>query len=287
MTRLPPEISIASVTLRVARLDQALAFYESLLGYRPVDSEHGRVGLSASGGAPAQIRLLEVPGAGAKPPRTTGLYHVAIRVPSRKELGRVFKRLAEQRYPFQGFADHGVSEALYLADPDGNGIEIYRDRPRSEWQWNGDSIAMVTEPLDVEGVLAEANGEAPWDGAHPQTDFGHIHLQVSDLGKAESFYVDLLGFDVMQRNFPGALFVAAGGYHHHIGLNVWSSRYAPAAPANSVGLQSFAVGVPSTHVVNDVARRLQAAGVPFEHRNGSLTTQDFDGVTVHVQAITS
>jgi catechol 2,3-dioxygenase len=187
------------------------------------------------------IELHERKGAIPKPRRTTGLYHFAILVPSRAALGRSLRRLAEMRWPISGAADHLVSEALYLDDPDGLGIEIYRDRPRDTWRVVDGELAMATDPLDVQDVADEPGAEMPWTGLEAGTVMGHVHLHVPHLDTAETFYCGRIGFDPIVRRYPGALFVAAGGYHHHLGLNVWAGIGAPPPPENAVGLRSFTI----------------------------------------------
>lgn len=260
---------ISHVHLRVKSLERELAFYRELLGFNDVElaSDDERsdstVALSPSGQPPPQILLTESPQAPPRPPRTTGLFHVAIRFPNRVELAKTVLRLVQRGYPIHGASDHLVSEAIYLADPEGNGIELYCDRPESEWKWSNGEIAMATEPLDVEALLQEAEGK-PWAGIHPQTDIGHIHLNVSSLSGAEEFYSKHLGFDVTTRSYPGALFMAAGGYHHHIGANIWAGRNAPRPPENSLGLIGFGIAVP--------------------HR-ASQTLTDADGIQVELVAV--
>ncbi len=239
--QLPPATHIAVAHLRVNSLPRALNFYRDVLGFTVIEEDDSTVALAPTPDEAPILRLTEHPDAIRKPQRSTGLYHIAILTPNRRALGRVLRRLLTLRYPVQGASDHLVSEALYLADPDGNGLEIYRDRPRSEWRMDGDQVAMATEALDLDGVLGEAD-ESPWQGIASGTVIGHVHLHVSDLKRAEGFYSDLLGFTVMQRSYPGALFVAAGGYHHHIGLNTWAGRTPP--PANAVGLEDFSVAIP-------------------------------------------
>ncbi len=239
--RLPDTAHIGGAHLRVIDLDRALDFYRDTLGLTVVDQPGDTVALASSPDAAPILRLTVHPDAIRKPQRSTGLYHVAILLPSRAALGKMLHRLIDLGYPLQGAADHLVSEALYLADPDGNGLEIYRDRPRSEWRMDGDSVAMATEALDVDGVLADADLSA-WDGIAPGTVIGHVHLHVSDLAQSEQFYSGLLGLDVVQRSYPGALFLSAGGYHHHLGVNTWAGRMPP--PANAVGLESFTVTIP-------------------------------------------
>ena len=262
---LPPYTHIANIHLQVSNLERSLTFYAGMMGFKEIHRGKALADLSASGTDPFLIRLSEKPGARPKPPRTTGLYHIAIRLPDRSSLARLFQRLIDSQVPFQGFSDHKVSEALYLANPDGNGVELYVDRPRSQWPRLDDMIAMTTDPLDVEDLLHQAEGNtSPWRGIHPETDIGHIHLQVSDLAQTEDFYHGLLGFDVTQRFYPGALFLSAGGYHHHLGTNIWDSRAAPPPPADAVGLLSFAIRIPDWTTWKALNVRLQESNIPIE-----------------------
>jgi len=216
--------------------------------------------------------LKETPG--ARPARhASGLYHFAVLVPSRPALGQVLRRLARAQVPI-GEADHLVSEALYLSDPDGNGIEIYRDRPRDQWKWANGTVQMATEPLDLEDLLREAEGDPGSPDALPAgTRIGHVHLQVSDVQKAVEFYHGIIGFDVVAL-WQGAAFVSAGGYHHHLGLNSWSSRGQPAAPPGSSGLESFVIRVPTVEEQNRLAGRLREAGVQTTEADGILRARD-------------
>jgi len=217
-----PDTTVGPVALTVADLARSEDFYTGVLGFRAIERGDRALTLAAGGAVPL-LRLVEQPGARPKPQRATGLYHFAILVPSRLDLARALRHLAEQRYPLTGASDHLVSEALYLDGPDGNGIEIYRDRPRDEWPHANGQLQMAVDPLDVDGILGElARDDRPWDGLAPQTRIGHIHLHVADLRAAEAFYSGVLGFDVMLRYGAGALFISAGGYHHHIGLNTWA-----------------------------------------------------------------
>jgi catechol 2,3-dioxygenase len=256
---LPENTHIGGVHLQIRDLGRSLAFYRDLLGFREVGREGTTVLLSAPGSRSPLLALTERRDARPKPPRTTGLYHVAIRVPTRRDLARTFRRLIEAEWPFQGFSDHGVSEALYLPDPDGNGLEIYRDRPRAQWPWREGQLAMVTRPLDVEGLLQEGASE-PWSGLPPETDIGHVHLHVADLDEAEAFYSGILGLAVTQRNYPGARFFAAGGYHHHVGTNTWAGRGAPPPPPDAVGLRAFSLVVPDEEAWQGIRERARRAG---------------------------
>jgi catechol 2,3-dioxygenase len=251
---LPADAHIGSVSLTVSNLDQSVSFYRDVLGVAEV-TRRGRVSQLAPHGGRTLIELHERADAIPKPRHSTGLYHFAILVPSRAALGRSLRRLAEKKWPMTGAADHMVSEALYLNDPDGLGIEIYRDRPRDAWRHrpNGE-IAMGTDPLDLQAVYEEPGAESPWTGREPGTVMGHVHLHVPHLDTAESFYCGRIGFDPIVRGYPGALFVAAGGYHHHVGLNTWAGVGAPPPPENAVGLRSFTIEsarVPPQNILDD------------------------------------
>lgn len=286
--RLPPQTHIGLAHLRVSDLDRALSFYRDRVGFREARRNGATAVLSASGGAPAHLVLEALPGARPRPPRTTGLYHVAIRLPTRAALAQVVRRLAGGGWPFQGAADHGVSEAFYLADPDGNGLELYVDRPREQWAWSGDQVAMVTEPLDVEGLLAEA-GEADDGLLDPGADIGHVHLSVSNLAQAEAFYADLLGLDVTQRTYPGALFLAAGGYHHHLGTNTWAGSGVIPPPPDAVGLAAFELRLPDRAAWEALVERVRAAGytpdpAPFYGVTDAVLLHDPDQIGVLITA---
>ncbi len=282
---LPPDTQIAHVRLVVRDMTRALAFYRDALGLRLLAANSESARLAADQGSAMLIELIALPGAVEKPRRSAGLYHVAIRLPDRPSLARLIYRLVALGVRFQGASDHLVSEALYLADPDGNGIELYRDRPRSEWRMDSDGVAMATEPLDTEALLREgAHDYGTWTGIEPATDIGHVHLHVSNLARAEAFYCAALGFDVMQRSYPGALFVAAGGYHHHLGLNVWAGEGVPPPPANAVGLRAFAVRIPDADAWSAALERLRAAGVAVEVQQGGRSAQVMsnDGMMVEL-----
>lgn len=263
--RLPDATEAAHVRLQVSDLDQALTFYVEVLGFKKIVDESGAAALSADGAEPPLIWLNERKGAVPKPPRSTGLYHVAIRAATRLELAHLLERLLESEWPLQGMADHLVSEAIYLADPDGNGIELYVDRPKELWPRKGSEISMGTSALDVDSLLRELdrNGHR-WLGVDALTTIGHVHLQVSGLAGAERFYHGLLGLDVVSRSFRDALFLSAGGYHHHLGLNVWGTAGAPPPPPSAVGLLSWGLRVPDGDTWVTLLERMRAAGVPVE-----------------------
>lgn len=279
--RLPKGTHISSVSLIVSDLGKMLTLYCELLGFTLIGKSGSTAEVSASGNRPAQFIFVEQPTASSRSRKSPGLFHTAILFPNRRELASVLKHVHHAGYPFQGFADHGVSEALYLADPEGNGIELYADRPREQWRFTDGQLEMITEPLDVEDLLQEA---ADNYRMHPDTKIGHIHLQVSSLTKAEQFYHELLGFDVTQRSYPGALFVSAGGYHHHIGLNIWSSRGAQPSPHNTLGLMRFGIEVPTREILEHLKNNLTAAHHSFEtfDDHPALLLEDFDNIHIEI-----
>ena len=238
---LPADAHIGHVSLTVQDLDRSVLFYRDVLGFTETHRE-GQLSVLAPSAGRTLIELHERADAIAKPRRSSGLYHFAILVPSRAALGRSLRRLTDKRWPISGAADHLVSEALYLNDPDGLGIEIYRDRPRDTWRKaSSGEIAMATDPLDLQGIHDEPGADATWTGLDAGTVMGHVHLHVPHLDTAEAFYCGRIGFSPMVRGYPGALFVAAGGYHHHLGLNTWVGVGAPPPPENAVGLRGFTI----------------------------------------------
>ena len=259
---LPGDAHIGSATLTVSDLDRSLAFYERTLGFQVLRRE-GEVATLSADGRTTLLELHERRGALPRPRRSAGLFHVAILVPSRAALGRSLRRLASERWRLTGVADHLVSEALYLDDPDGLGLEIYRDRPREAWRIEHGQIAMATDPLDVEGVANEPGAEQPWHGLESTTTIGHVHLQVSHLGDGEAFFCDQVGFESTLRGYPGALFVSAGGYHHHLGLNTWAGTGVPAPPQDAVGITRFTV-VASVSAPQELTDRATGVTVSIE-----------------------
>jgi catechol 2,3-dioxygenase len=224
-------LEVARVALVVNDLAAVARFYEGALGLERLGSDGGTVRLGAGGRA-----LLELRGDPAAPRagrREAGLFHTAFLLPSRGALGAWLRHAADLGLPLQGASDHIVSEALYLSDPEGNGIEVYADRPRERWTAPDGTVRMSTDPLDAEGLLAAA--AAPWAGAPEGTVVGHVHLQVGDVAEAERFYAGALGLEVMAR-YPGAAFLATGGYHHHLGVNAWTSRGAGPRRPEATGL---------------------------------------------------
>ncbi len=267
-----PAAQIGGVRLAISNLDRSVHFYTHVIGFRLIERSAHTVTLGV--GTTPLLVIEEQTSAQPQPPRTTGLYHFALLVPTRKDLAHSLRCLAETVYSLSGASDHLVSEALYLDDPDGNGIEIYRDRPRETWQWSAGQVKMATNRLDLNAILREAEGDASeWQGLAVGTRVGHIHLRVADLRQAEVFYHETLGCDLVGR-LPGALFLSAGGYHHHIGLNTWQSRLAPEPPANAVGLRSFTIEIPNMDEEARVIERLESAGVAIEPHHDGLIVRD-------------
>ena len=229
-----PSLELRRIELRVPQLDRSLAFYTEQLGFVLRHSTPESAELAAAAESESILTLRAEPGAAPAPHTAAGLFHAALLFPTRQALGAWLRGAAERGMDFDGVADHAVSEALYFTDPDGNGLEFYADRPRSAWPFVGSEVQMVTEPLDVPSLLA-AGGSLP--GNLNGAKWGHLHLRVTNLDDTERFYRDKLGLQVMQRNFPGARFLAADGYHHHLGTNVWGHPQLP-QPANALGLAS-------------------------------------------------
>lgn len=270
--KLPANAHMGRVALSVADLERSLAYYQERIGL----SLLGVDGETAVLGTPERelIHLQEQPG--ARPTRgTTGLYHFALLLPSRLDLAKRLRHLIDTETRIDGAADHNVSEALYLTDPDGHGIEIYRDRPRDEWQYLNGQLKMGTDAFDVDGVLGELNGVAVPPSAMPdQTVMGHVHLHVSQLSDALDFYTNVVGFDLIMRYGPSAGFVSAGGYHHHLGLNTWAGVGASPAPPETARLLWYEIVVGDETAVTELEKRLEKAGVKVERNGRYLQFQD-------------
>lgn len=276
---LPEKLTLGAAALAVADLDRSVDFYTQALGMTELARDGRTVTMGA--GQTALIHLIEQAGAIQQPPRSTGLYHVAILFPSRVHLGHALLKVDRSGWPFQGFGDHFVSEAAYLADPDGNGLELYRDRPRETWTWNGEMLNMGTAELDVRGIVNEVRTPDPSWTMPEGTVVGHMHLRVGDVAAGDAFYRTLIGFDVMVK-MPSAYFFSAGGYHHHLGTNNWQSRGAGAPPPESVGLRWWTVKLPDAAAVSQVESRLQAGHVPTTPISGGFEARDPWGTAVRV-----
>jgi len=285
--RLPDGTHIGAVALQVASLDRSLGFYEGVIGYRTLERCDGATGPIAVLGNHADDRVLfelhEKPGVRPVPRRgLLGLYHSAVLLPSRADLGR-FLTHAASRGVHIGSADHVVSEALYLVDPDGLTVEVYRDRPRSEWIVNDNGeIGMGMLPLDLEGIQRDGGG-TKWDGLPRGTTIGHVHFYIGDLDAASTFYHNGLGFDRMVWTFPGALFVSAGGYHHHVGLNIWAAGSPVATDADARVLR-WDLALPDASSLDAAVANLTHGGVVVEKKSDGAYATDPWGITVRVIA---
>lgn len=283
--RLPDGTRIGRAALRVADLEETTAFYRDVVGLSVLDRDADRASLGVDG--TALLVLERDPDRPERGRTDAGLFHTAFRVPSRAALGEALARVRD-RWRLDGASDHLVSEALYLDDPEGNGVEIYRDRPREEWPVDEGTVRMATEPLDVRGVAAAgeaASGGDLVDDAPPGTDVGHVHLEVTSLPAFEAVYVDGLGFEVGMSG-PNVRFVAAGGYHHHLGANTWRGRTTPAAGR---GLAWFEVVVPDDDALDAVRGRLDAIAsdgeveLVVEGREDGIAVTDADGIEVRIR----
>lgn len=274
-----PHIYVGEVHLLVEDLSRSIQFYQDMIGFQ-ILSRSERLAVFTTDGQTPILTVEQPVGVLPKEPRKTGLYHFAILLPNRMELGKFLQHMIEKGYPLQGASDHDVSEAIYLADPDGNGIEVYRDRPDDTWVWEKNQVMMSTKPLDVNGVLAEARG-ASWSGLPADTVIGHIHLHVSELQKTQDFY-NCLGFEVVLRYGSQALFISSGKYHHHIGLNTWNGVGVPAPSRNSVGIKYFTLIYPTQQERDKAIQHLLEMDVEVEEKQGFVVTRDPSGTAIHL-----
>ena len=278
--RLPASLRLGHVTLQVSDLARSIDYYERVLGLRALSRTAQDAVLAAHGDDAPLVHLRERAGVASVGARgLLGLYHFAILLPDRAALGRFVAHLSETGAR-AGASDHLVSEALYLRDPDGLGIEVYSDRPRSDWRVRGREIEMTTEPLDLRAVVAAAEGE-PWTGMPAGTRMGHVHLHVGDLERASAFYHEALGLDRMVWSYPGALFLAAGGYHHHLGLNTWAGEGARSAGEHDARLVEWRIVLPAAQLAPARAS-LEAAGHRVSDSDEGFRVDDPWGTTLHV-----
>jgi catechol 2,3-dioxygenase len=253
--RLPAATQLGSVRLQVGDLTRSLAFYHDVLGLRSIAGEGSRAVLAAQGDDRPLVELRELAGARPAPRKgALGLYHFAILLPDRPSLGRFVRHLGEIGVR-AGAGDHLVSESFYLQDPDNLGIEVYADRPRNSWRRMGRELMMATDPIDIGGLL-QAASEARWTGAPAGTTMGHLHLHVGDLEQADAFYSESVGFDRTVWRYPGALFLAAGGYHHHLGTNTWAGPGATAAQPDDARLLEWSIVLPDSTSLSGVEESL-------------------------------
>jgi catechol 2,3-dioxygenase len=283
--RLSAATSVGAVLLQVADLSRSLEFYRETLGLTELEREGSRAVLGVGEGSVTLVELHERRGAHAVPRHgRLGLFHFAILLPDRPSLGRFTRHLADLGVA-TGAADHLVSESIYLSDPDGLGIEVYADRPRESWRRVGRELMMATDPLDTSAVVSEA-GNTRWMGMPGGTTMGHVHLRVGDLATAASFYSEALGFDRTVWSYPGAMFFAAGGYHHHLGTNVWAGPAAQPAAADEAQLLEWRLSVADPTSLQAMAESLVRAGYVAEHETfgggGTIRTYDPWGTTLRL-----
>jgi catechol 2,3-dioxygenase len=272
-TSIHPATRLGHVHYTAANLQRQIEFYQNVLGFKL----HRRDGQTVALGAGGEdlLRLTELPEA-RRARGTTGLYHTAFLVPTRWELAQLLRRIAETQTPIQGMVDHHTHLAIYLPDAEGNGIELAWDYPREQWPNLADMFALGNGPLEPDDLFAEIQrNPAPWAGAAPETKVGHVHLHVSDLDSAARFYHNILGFDIIiAEKRIGAVFLSAGGYHHHIGLNVWKGVGAPPPPEDAIGLRHFTVTLPDAAEVERVVARVRQAGVEIERTDSGVLVRD-------------
>ncbi|WEK54055.1 MAG: VOC family protein [Candidatus Cohnella colombiensis] len=268
-----PNVYVSEVGIKVMDLERSIKFYESIIGLRVLEQSAGKAVLTADGKLP--LVTLEQP-ADIIPlqGRHSGLYHFALLMPTRADLGVFLQHLVQTNYRF-GAGDHLVSEALYITDPDGNGIEVYIDRPHEEWAWKLGKVEMATLQIDANAIVA-AGGNTPWTGMPAGTIMGHIHLHVGDTEKAEQFYKEAFHFETVAY-YPQAAFMSTGGYHHHIAVNTWQGVGAPTPPRNMVGLIAYTMVFPDTATRQGAVERIGQMGVSISEEAGNYLTQDPSG----------
>lgn len=261
---------IGTVRLKVRDLDRVASFYTSVLGLSPLDARNG--GITLGNDASPLLELVGDPTLAPQDRRQAGLFHTAFLMPSRADLARWLAHALATRVPLQGASDHIVSEAIYLADPEGNGIEVYVDRPVSRWHGPAGEIRMSTDPLDTQALLKAADG-TEWAGFPRGGMIGHVHLQVGDTADADRFYRDVLGLDIATR-YPGASFYGSGGYHHQLAGNVWNSRRAGWRPEGMAGLDAVELVVRDAADLTAIAERAESAGIAIGKDDDRLTLHD-------------
>lgn len=278
---LPEETRLGRVRLQVSDLTRSVAYYRDVLGFHLISQDGPRAALGAHDADTLLLELREAPGAtAATASGRLGLYHFAILLPSRADLGSLIAHLSAIGASV-GASDHLVSEALYLHDPDGLGIEVYADRPRSAWQYEGRQIVMDTRPLAVPDLLRAAGGK-PWRGMPAGTTLGHVHLHVGDIEAATAFFHAALGFGATVWSYPGALFLSAGGYHHHLGVNTWAGTGARRAARDDARLLEWEIVLTEPGSVADAAASMETAGFAVTRDQEGWVTEDPWGTSLRM-----
>src|SRR5262245_2836147 len=272
-------LHVGAIGLKVRDLDRLTSFYRDALGLAVLDRRQDGAILGA-GGVPL-VHLEQQADAKPDDTREAGLYHTAFLMPTRGDLARWILHVARNRVPITGASDHGVSEAIYLDDPEGNGIEVYHDRPATSWQWTGNELKMITDPLDIEAIVREVEPTAAFPGAPDGLRIGHVHLRVGDVARAETFYRDALGLDVTRRRH-GATFMSSGRYHHHVAGNVWHSAGAGPRDPNRAGLSWAALEASDAAALDTAKARLKQAGVPLKDTPNGIESADPWGTRLRI-----
>ena len=281
--RLPNEARLGAVHLQVADLARSLAYYQEVLGLYVIGQQDSSAELAALDEDRPLLVLHERPGVRPAARRgQLGLFHFAILLPTRESLGAFVRHLGEIDAQ-AGAGDHLVSEAFYLTDPDGLGIEVYADRPRDQWRRVGKELMMATDPVDVSGLVLAAK-DTPWAGMPKGSVMGHVHLHIGNLDDSAAYFSEALGFDRMVWSYPGALFLGAGGYHHHLGTNTWAGAGARPAGANDARLLEWTIELPNEESISALAASLTSARYPAERSSGhELVTRDPWGTTIRIK----
>ena len=272
-------LHIGAVSLKTRNLEALAAFYGEALGLSVMRREERGATLGA-GGVPL-VELELQPAARPDDPREAGLYHTALLMPTRADLARWLHRVARRKVALTGASDHAVSEAFYLDDPDGNGVEVYCDRPAESWEWTGDDLRITTDPLDIDAILREVPAKSSYLGAPDGLRIGHVHLRVGDVGRAEAFYRDGLGLDVTRRRH-GASFMSSERYHHHIAANVWHSAGAAVRDPDLAGLSLLVLEAADANTLAEVRQRLARGGIPFRESSAGIETSDPWGTRLRI-----
>lgn len=265
-------IYVSQLVLKVEDINRAKEFYQTIMGLKILKDRGKEVELTANGKDPIII-LLEPENIKPKEGRRTGLYHIAILLPDIIQLGLFLKNIRQISYPIIGGSDHGVSNAVYLQDPDDNGIEVYADKEAGKWAWKGSEVEMVTLPLDYDKLINET-GDKEWDGAPIDTIIGHIHLHVRDMDEADKFFVEGLGLDLTSKIRNSASFYSSHGYHHHIAANIWNGRGAQALDENSVGMKYYTLNFPNRNILEETFNRLKEEGYETFEKKGEFYVAD-------------
>lgn len=266
-------VHVGEAALKVRDLDAMVAWYRAVIGFTEIGREDGRVTLGA-GGKPL-LHLVHQPGAAIEKPTAAGLFHIAWLMPKREDLARWLVHIAMMQVPVTGFADHNVSEAVYLNDPEGNGIEVYSDRPKENWIWDGDLVTMGTQQLDIDSIVALTDtSKDNYSTAPDGLRIGHMHLRVGEIASGRAFYEKAVGLESTRGNRPDAAFLSSGRYHHHVAMNIWNSEGASRRKAEETGLDWFSLVTSDKAILDQQKERLKAGGFATNAIDGGVEATD-------------